>query len=138
MRLPPVLPAVTEFFWEGHTLDCSLDEGVRAFVPVRPLFAAGGLKWVPAKRSWSDSTGRVVAQHRETELHAVLLVDEDWLGDVLAKNGWGLVLGLLGERRLMLNKLTPGVVGGWTEMNALARIRNKRTQVGRMRRERKS
>ncbi len=109
-------PAWDGYHWEGHILDCSIEESVFARMPAAMLFEAGQLRWLPGSRSWTDPTGQVVAQHRETaDDHAALLVRADWLDRVLSK----LVAGFFGEKQLIGAGWSPELVGGWTEHNAL-------------------
>src|SRR5581483_10876636 len=76
-----VLPAWSDYTWEGNIWDCSIDESVSAMVPAEALFEAGGLQWVPTRRQWADGSGVVVAEHRETDddRRSVLLARGEWL-----------------------------------------------------------
>jgi hypothetical protein len=118
-----VYPGWTEYSWEGNVWDCSIDEGVSTVMPADELYVAGGLRWLPGTRQWSDADGNVVAQYRESEgdRRSALLVRRDWLERTLKNRGWSLVLGRLGEKQLISGGFSPGLVGGWSEINGLAK-----------------
>jgi hypothetical protein len=74
-------------------------------------------------RDWIDAEGNVVAQYRESEAdrHSALLVQASWLAKVLRKQSWSLVIGWLGEKQLFGGgRLSPSLIGAWTEMNGVA------------------
>lgn len=128
-----VLPANAEYMWEGNVLDCSLVNAVGAFMPCEPLFEAEGLEWVSGARAWM-ANGRTVAEHREaetgTESHTALLVREDWLRDVLERQGLGLGVGLLGEKRMLPPTFSRREEHRWLEVNGVATYVGGRWNVG--------
>jgi hypothetical protein len=89
-------------------------------LPAPLLFKRGNLCWQPGTRSWANEQDRVVAEHRDGDGHNALLVRESWLKSTLAAGGWGLVVGWLGEKQLMSGGWSPGLIGGWTELNGVA------------------
>jgi hypothetical protein len=117
-----VYPAWLGYHWEGGGYDCSLGEGVSASLPAPLLFEQGGLRWRPGTRSWTDARNAVVAGFRQGGGHSALVVRESWLKPTLAAGGWGLVVGWLGEKQLISGGWGPGLIGGWTELNGVARL----------------
>ena len=47
-----VYPTWDEYSWEGNVLDCSIEDGVLAWVPAPILFEAETLSWGPGTRQW--------------------------------------------------------------------------------------
>jgi hypothetical protein len=126
-----VYPTWLEYFWEGNVLDSSIEDGVPAMLPAPLLFEAGKLEWRPFEREWY-ADGTLIAQHRESgrDRHSALLVREDWLKKTLATNGWSLVVGWLGEKRLLEGGLTGGLEGGWIEINGIASLARSEWRFG--------
>ncbi|HEY2327449.1 MAG TPA: hypothetical protein VGH52_08205 [Gaiellaceae bacterium] len=116
-----VLPFATGYIWEGNILDCSLSEAVHAAVPVLEVFNAGTLTWAGGT-AWRSSD-QVVAEYRNARdkfiRHSSMLVREIWLRDVLDKLDCTLVIGRLGEKR-MIGGGFEGKPQPWLELNALA------------------
>ena len=111
-----------QYHWEGNVLDCSIESGVTVMVPSAALFEAGGLIWVPGTRDWTDPSGELVAQYRESagDRRSALLVRGNWLAGVLKEQGWSLIVGWLGEKQLFGARPSGGLLGGWTEINGVA------------------
>ena len=133
-----VMPAWEEYLWEGQGLDCSLEDGVSAWLPARILFQAGCLAWKPGTREWCDPAGVPVAQFVEARRQSVLLVREDWLRQTLRKVNLAIVFGWLGEKRLYESGglfSDVAIVGNWTEMNAVASFHGQRWAFGQRRLE---
>lgn len=125
-----VYPAWEGYHWEGHILDCSIEDSVFSRMPSELLFKAGELRWLPGTRSWTDGDSRVVAQHRETaDDHAVLLVRSDWLDETLEKLDLCLIVGFFGEKQLISEGYSPRFVGGWTIHNAFAVLKAGRWKI---------
>ena len=132
------LPTWQEYLWEGSGLDCSIEDGVHAWFPATSLFQAGGLLWKPGYSEWRVPSGDTVAQFVEGRRHSVLLVREDWLRQTLRKLGLTIVLGWLGEKRLYetdVNHFDFKVIGGWTEINAVASLNGRKWVFGQPRLE---
>ncbi len=112
----------TEYAWEGNSWDYSMSDGVSIQLPSRMLFEAGRLRWSEGSREWMTGDGKVVAKHRRApeRRHSALLVDEDWLRATLKQLGYELVLGWLGEKRLIAAEWGRGNLGEWTLMNGIA------------------
>lgn len=123
-----------EYYWEGNVWDCSIEDGVRVMVPAQEIFEAAGLAWVPGTRSWADGSG-VVAEYHETdqERRSVLLVRRSWLDRVLVENDWALVVGWLGEKQLLGSGIHGGLLGGWTEINGVAVLKDGAWKFGQRR-----
>jgi hypothetical protein len=116
-----VVPAWEQYTWEGGGLDCSIEDSVEVSLPTSLLFNPAQLAWAAGTRTWRDPTGVVVAQHRSgRNRHSALLVSESWLKRQLNNGGLGLVIGWLGEKMLLSDGPTPGLIGEWTEMNGVA------------------
>ena len=133
-----VSPAWEEYNWEGNILDCSIDDGVLAWYPRPILFDAGALTWKPGTREWRDPAGATVAQFVESSDHSVLLVREDWLKRTLRRAGLDVIFGWLGEKQLLEkdgDRFGVEVVGGWTEINAVASLEGQRWTFGQRRLE---
>ena len=122
---PKVYPAWNEYYWEGNVLDCSIEDGVQAWVPAPILFAAEALDWDPGTRQWRRPDGTVVAQYRERSGYSALLVREEWLKRVLRKTGNAIVFGWCGEKRLIETGLHSEIVGDWTGIDAIASLAEK-------------
>ena len=136
-----VSPAWEEYNWEGNILDCSIDDGVLTWYPNPILFDAGALIWKPGAREWRDPTGATVAQFVESSDHSVLLLREDWLKRTLRKAGLDMIFGWLGEKQLLEkdgDRFGVEVVGGWTEINAVASLDGSRWRFGQRRLETRS
>ena len=133
-----VYPAWEDYYWEGSVLDCSIDEGVRASFPAPVLFRSGRLHWVSGTREWRIPSGETVARYLEGDGHVALLIREDWLKRTLRKSGHCMVFGWLGEKQLVGAGPHHGLVGGWTEINAIASLADARWTFGERRLERRS
>jgi hypothetical protein len=131
-----VMPGGVQYYWEGHTLDCSMDEGVRCWMPSLELFEAGSLRWRPDARKWTTPAGMVVAQYMEAKDRSSLLVDPSWLAGVLDERGWSIVLGVIGEREFYEAGWHGGHVGGWTVLNSVNAFHAGKLRVGKLRRDR--
>lgn len=129
---PEVSPAWEDYNWEGNTRDCSINDGVQACYPAPFLFGAGARTWKPGTRKWRDRAGATVVQFVESGDHSVLLVREDWLKRTLRSADLDVVFGWLGEKRLLGKD---GIVGGWTEINAVASLDQCQWRFGRRRLE---
>ena len=127
---PEVSPAWEEYSWEGNAMDCSISDDVRAWCPAPLLFGAGDIAWKPGTREWTDREGGTVAQFVESGGHRALLVRENWLKRTLRGADLDVIFGWLGEKRLLEKD---GVVGGWTEINAVASLDRRRWRFGRQR-----
>ena len=128
-----VYPAWAEYLWESNVLDCSINDAVRAYIPVLILFGEGKLSWVPGTREWRTPNGVSVARYLEADGHMALLVREDWLKRTLRKTGHSMVFGWLGEKKLIGAKPHYRVVDGWTEINAIASLAGNRWKFGKRR-----
>jgi hypothetical protein len=115
-----VYPAWIDYHWEGGGFDCSLAESIPASLPAPLLFERGDLLWQSGSRSWTDRRNSVAAEYRQANGHSALLVRESWLTPTLAAGAWGLVVGWLGEKRLMPGGWGPGLIGQWIELNGVA------------------
>ena len=136
-----VSPAWEEYNWEGNILDCSIDDGVLAWYPGPILFEAGALTWKPRTREWMDPAGTTIAQFVESNDHSVLLVREDWLKRTLRAVGLNVIFGWLGEKQLLEKggaRFGVEIVGGWTEINAVASLDGCRWAFGQRRLEMRS
>ena len=133
-----VSPAWEEYYWEGNIRDCSIDDVVRAWYPAPFLLEAGALTWNPGTREWRDPSGVTAAQFVESNDHCVLLVREDWLNRMLRETGLNVIFGWLGEKQLLEGdgaRLRVEMVGGWTEINAVASFDGRRWRFGQRRLE---
>ena len=133
-----VYPTWAEYGWESNVLDCSIEDSVQAYVPAPILFEAETLRWVPGTRQWYRPDGKVVAQYREGSGHSALLVREEWLKQVLQKTGNAIVFGWLGEKQLIETGSRPGIVGDWTQIDAIASLAGSQWEFGERRLERRS
>ena len=133
-----VYPTWAEYCWEGNVLDCSIKDSVNAWVPAPILFEAETLNWNPGTRQWCRPDGKVVAQYREGSGHSALLVREEWLKRILRKTGNAIVFGWLGEKRLIGTGFHRGIVGDWTQINAIASLAGAQWAFGERRLERRS
>ena len=133
-----VYPAWAEYYWEGNVLDCSIDEGVKAWLPSPVLFKEGKLCWVSGTREWRTPNGASVARYFEEDSHAALLVREDWLKRTLRETGHSMVFGWLGEKQLIGEIPHHGVVGDWTEIDGVASLAGNRWTLGRRKLKRSS
>ena len=128
-----VYPAWEGYFWEGNVLDCSIDDSVRASFPAPVLFGSGQLHWVPCTREWRLPSGETAARYLEGDGHMALLVREDWLRRTLRNTGHSVVFGWLGEKRLVGASPHYDLVGGWTEIDAIASLADGRWTFGERR-----
>lgn len=144
-----VRPTWEDYFWEGNSLDCSIDKGVDAFIPALALFEAGSLAWSPGTREWRTPDGILSAQYRETHdrdcgICCALLVREDWLRRTMEKVGHSVAFGWIGEKMLRSGSSTRMLLEfGWTEIDAPASLAEEgwqfgkpRTKVGRLPKDR--
>jgi hypothetical protein len=116
---PRVLASTVGYWWEGHVLDCSIDDSVGCVLPCAELFAAGDLRWHPAHREWTNASGVAVARYVTADNHRVLLVREDWLREMLRQLEFDLVIDVTGERDLVVNGMDPRRPGGWTDLDSV-------------------
>ena len=133
-----VYPAWIEYLWEGNVLDCSINDAVQAYVPAPILYEKGKLAWVPGTREWKTLAGVSVARYFEEGSHMALLVREDWLKRTLRETGHSMVFGWLGEKQLIGEIPHHGVVGDWTEINAVGSLAGNRWTLGRRKLKRSS
>ena len=126
-----VYPVWAEYLWEGNVLDCSIDEGVTAWLPSPVLFKEGNLAWFPGAREWQTPAGVSVARYFGEGENTALLVREDWLKRTLRKTGNSMVFGWKGEKKL----IGPGLdmPGDWTEIDAIASLAGNQWSFGRRR-----
>ena len=132
-----VYPTWAEYLWEGSALDRSIEDSVHAWFPAPVLFDAGELSWMPRIRQWRRPDGVPMAQYCEGFGHSALLVREDWLKRTLRKTGHSIVFGWLGEKRLIEPDFR-GIVGDWTQIDAIASLAGTRWKFGKRRLERVS
>ncbi|MXX38720.1 MAG: ATP-binding protein [Gemmatimonadetes bacterium] len=128
-----VYPAWAEYCWEGNVLDCSINDGVRAYFPAHILFRGGKLTWVPGTREWQTCDDVPVAQYLEGGGHTVLLVREDWLKGTLRKTGHSMIFGWRGEKQLIGAPPHYDSGGGWTEIDGIASLGGGRWTFGKRR-----
>ena len=131
-----VCPGWVEYTWEGNVWDCSIDDTVRARLPVRTLFDAGRLRWQPGSRKWLDEDGNLAAQFVRTvgpNSHSALMVPEKWLAEALDACDCSLVVGWLGEKQLFGGGWNPHLRGDWTEINGVATFAGSRWRFGERR-----
>lgn len=126
-----VLPASFGYLWESSTADCSLEESVNVTAPSVALLATESTRRHPDTPDWYDGEKRVATNVRFDEgstRGSILLVDEDWLVSRLMDEGWVLVAGLLGERRILAsqNKM-------WQQFDHVARLDADGWKYGRLR-----
>lgn len=92
-------PSSQSYIWEGNTLDCSLDKGVRIETPAQLLL--GDATWVPNTAQW-QSDGNVIAEYRDYSFYGqdtqILICDEGWLEGRLNCLQMDLVVACLAER----------------------------------------
>ena len=131
-----VYPAWEDYYWEGNVLDCSIDEGVGVSSPAPVLFRSGQLRWITGTREWRIPSGETVARCLKGDGHMALLVREDWLKRTLRNAGHCLVFGWLGQKQLFGAEPHRGLVGGWTEINAIGSLADARWTFGERRLER--
>src|SRR5262249_49337270 len=76
--------AAFEYEREGHTVDCSVDEGYALRLPVKELLTGLHLRWTGTAADYVEDSGRVVAfdPTANTDGPSSLLVRED------ALTGW--------------------------------------------------
>ena len=132
-----VYPAWTEYLWGGNGRDCSISDSVHAWFPAPVLFEAGQLRWKPGTREWYNTDGVLVAQYCEGSGHSVMLVRESWLKRTLRKTGHSIVFGWLGEKRLFGAGFS-GLVGDWTQIDAVASLVDNKWKFCKRRLERRS
>ncbi len=128
-----VSPAWEDYYWEGNVLDCSIDDGVRASFPAPVLFRSGNLCWVPGTREWRTPNGVSAARFFEGHGHEALLIREDWLKWVLRQIGHSIVFGWLGEKQLIGAFPDYDLVGGWTQIDAIASLAEAGWKFGKRR-----
>ena len=128
-----VRPAWESYVWEGNSLDCSIDQDVRAFFPSPLLYGEASLTWIPGTRQWCAPDETAVARYFEDENHRVLVVREDWLNRTLQKLCCSIVIGWLGEKRLFAPRLASGLVGDMTAIHGIASLVGTRWEFGERR-----
>ncbi len=131
-----VHPTWIEYLWEGNVLDCSINDGVHAWLPTPILCTQAKLRWRPGTREWVTPNGTTVVQHCERERHMVLLVRESWLKRTIRQTGHSIVFGWLGEKKLLEAGFSTGLVGDWTEINGIATLVENQWDFGKPRLER--
>lgn len=92
-------PAVEQYLWEGHVLDCSIDESVDFYVPTDELL--GDARWVGFTAQWRTDDlviAKAVRIHDWENGQGALLVDREWLDVRLSELGAELVVGTLSEK----------------------------------------
>jgi hypothetical protein len=92
-------PAVEMYHWEGHILDCSIDESVDFYVPTNELL--GTVRWVGPTAQWQTDAHVVAKAVRIDDGEngqGALLVDREWLDNRLRELGSELVIGTLSEK----------------------------------------
>src|SRR5215211_2213960 len=95
-------PAVEKYLWEGHVLDCSIDESVDFYVPTDELL--GEARWVGFAAQWRTGAGvvaKAVGIEDGENGQGVLLVDREWLDSRLRALGAELVIGTLSEKHAL-------------------------------------
>lgn len=116
----------------GNTRDCSINDVVQVWYPAPVLFDAGALTWSSGTREWRNKTRVTVAKFVESGSYRALIVREDWLKGTLRRTKPDMVFGWLGEKRLLEKD---GIVGGWTEISAVASLDRGRWVFGQRRLE---
>jgi hypothetical protein len=106
IRLPaPVLLASGDWSWSGGSDDASLSETVTRSVPAAALWDAGRLRWDGEDTQWFCDGVPVVQSRRSTgvfrDVQSGLLADEEWLGELLRRERWALVIKIVGEKNLV-------------------------------------
>ena len=128
-----VIPTWAEYLWEGRTLDCSIDDNVRAQWPNPILLEAGELSGNSSTREWHAPDGKLMAQYQETSEHSILLVREDWFQQTLQKINCSVVFGCLGEKSLCTKDVPSKSVGRWTPIDAIATFVDAQWHFGKPR-----
>ncbi|MFC7246931.1 hypothetical protein ACFQO7_31015 [Catellatospora aurea] len=106
----PILaaPATQHYHWSGDSSDCSLHVGVNVALPANPLLADEGLRRHPDRPDWYSAAGDLVITYRwasrPTGDVRTLLVRRDWLQRRLHQLGFGLIIGLFGERQVTVER----------------------------------
>ncbi len=121
-RLPIRSAAVAlSYSAEASGADCSLSSGLNVDLPSMFMAKLGGARWSEVARMWVDRDDRPFAQFRQTDEgfrrdHALLLA-EDALAELLAKEELVLVIGLFSERRAFEHSEYRGrsEMIGWTD-----------------------
>jgi hypothetical protein len=106
----PILatPATQHYHWSGDSSDCSLHVGLNVALPANALLADEGLRRHPDRPDWYSAAGDLVITYRwasrPTGDVRTLLVRRDWLQRRLDQLGFGLIIGLFGERQVTVER----------------------------------
>lgn len=125
-----VHPATHGYLWESTTSDCSIEHSVNVIIPADVLLETDQIKRHPDKPEWfiGPTSVAVNLDYASNSLRgSVLLVDEEWLASRLQDLGYGLVFGLLGERR------RTGRGGVWREIDHIAHFDGTNWKFGAVR-----
>ncbi len=125
-----VLPASIGYLWEA-SVDCSIEESVNVTVPAAALLDTPTITRHPDTPDWFDGPTHIASFVRidtETTRGGILLVAEDWLRARLLEEGWELVVGLLGERRVL-----SGASKKWQQFDHIARLEATGWTYGKLR-----
>lgn len=130
-----VLSTNIEYSWSSGEGDSTLAEPENVIVPVDAFFEDRALRWLPETRSW-ESDGVVQVRYEEwsnaDQRHRGLLVREDWLQEILERNGLELVVGIHGERG-MIGGDVMGAPEGWGETTTISSLRDGNWRHGKVR-----
>jgi hypothetical protein len=100
----PALLASGDWSWSADSDDASLPESVTRSVPAAALWNAGRLRWDGEDTRWFSDGVPVVQSRRSMgvfrDVQSGLLAEEGWLGEVLSREGWALVIKIVGEKNL--------------------------------------
>lgn len=126
-----VLPASVGYAWEAGTADCSIEKTVGLTLPSPALLGSATVHRHPDNADWYDGSKRIAANVNfdlGTSRGSALVVDEDWLRSLLTEQGWTLVVGMLGERRILApaNKV-------WQQFDHVASMGDEGWEYGALR-----
>lgn len=114
-----VLPASVGYLWEASA-DCSIEESVNVTIPAAALLDTPTITRHPDTPDWFDGRTHIasfVHIKTATTRGGILLVAEDWLRARLVEEGWEVVVGLLGERRVLSDESKV-----WQQFDHIARL----------------
>ncbi|MET2011502.1 ATP-binding protein [Microbacterium chocolatum] len=114
-----VLPASVGYLWEASA-DCSIEESVNVTMPAGALLDTPTISRHPDSPDWFDGPTHIASFVRigtSSTRGGILLIAEDWLRARLSELGWGVVVGLLGERRVL-----SGESKVWQQFDHIARL----------------
>jgi hypothetical protein len=107
-----VLIATGDWSWTYGSDDASLAESVMHSVPARELWSAGRLSWRGGGPEWHLDDRLVLQSRRSTgvyrDIQRGMLACEEWLGEVLRRQGWGLAIRVVGEKHLYTDSAVHG------------------------------